>query len=71
VADHQQYLAARCATGDNICMYQQVSQSTAESINNGNLSVRERIAVDPVNAQNDYLYAFKKSPFVKGDWVVA
>jgi hypothetical protein len=36
--------------GDNICMYQQLSQSTAESMNNANLSVRERIVVDPVNA---------------------
>jgi hypothetical protein len=50
VADHQQFLAARCAMGDNICMYQQLSQLTAESMNNANLSVRERTAVDPVNA---------------------
>jgi hypothetical protein len=36
--------------GDNICMYQQSSQLSAESMNNTNLSVRERTAVDPVNA---------------------
>jgi hypothetical protein len=35
--------------GDNICMYQQLSQSTAESMNNANLAVRERTAVDSVN----------------------
>ncbi len=36
--------------GDNICMYKQLSQLTAESMNNANLAVRERTAVDPVNA---------------------
>ncbi len=35
--------------GDNICMYQQSSRSTAESMNNLNLSVRKKTAVDPVN----------------------
>ncbi len=50
VADHQQFLAAKCAMGDNICMYQWLSQSTAELMNNANLSVRERTVVDPVNA---------------------
>jgi hypothetical protein len=50
VPDHQQFLAARCAMGDNICMYQRLSQLTMESMNNSNLAVRERTAVDPVNA---------------------
>ncbi len=36
--------------GANICMHQQSSQSTAKSMNNAHLSVRERTAVDPVNA---------------------
>ncbi len=35
--------------GANICMYQQLSQPTAESMNNANLSVTERTAIDPVN----------------------
>ncbi len=50
VPDYQQFLAVRCAMGDNICMYQQSSQSNVESINNANLAVRERTAVDPINA---------------------
>jgi hypothetical protein len=50
VLDHQQFLAASCALGDNICMYQLLSQSTAESMNYANLAVRERTAVDPVNS---------------------
>ncbi len=49
VADHQQFPAVKCVMGDNTCMYQQSSQWTAESMNNANLSVRERTAVDPVN----------------------
>ena len=36
--------------GDNICMYQRLSQSTAESMNYANLAVRERTAVNPVNS---------------------
>ncbi len=36
--------------GDNICMYQQSSQLTAESMNCANLAVRERTAVNPVNS---------------------
>jgi hypothetical protein len=50
VPDHQQFPAARCAMGDNICMYQRSSQSTAESMNYANLAVRKRTAVDPVNS---------------------
>ena len=36
--------------GDNIYIYQRSSQSTAESMNNVNMAVRDRTAVDPVNA---------------------
>jgi hypothetical protein len=50
VPDHQQFPVARCAIGDNIYMYQQSSQSTAESMNYANLAVRERAAVNPANS---------------------
>jgi hypothetical protein len=36
VHDHQKFPAAMCAMGDNICMYQRSSQSTAESMNYAN-----------------------------------
>ena len=55
VNDHQQYLAARVAhgvrfEGETIYMYQRSSSSTAESMNAANKLVRDRTAVDPINA---------------------
>jgi hypothetical protein len=50
VPDHQQFPAARCVMGENICLYQGSSQLTAKSMNNAFFLVRERTAVDLVNA---------------------
>jgi hypothetical protein len=55
VNDHQQYKAARVAygarfEGETIYMYQRSSSSTAESMNAANKWVRDRTAVDPINA---------------------
>ncbi len=55
VNDHQQYPAARVAYGarvhdESIYMYQRSSSSTAESMNAAKKSVRDRTAVDPINA---------------------
>ena len=55
IKDYQQYPAARVAhgarfEGETIYMYQRSSSSTAESMNAANKSVRDRTAVDPINA---------------------
>jgi hypothetical protein len=50
VNDKEQYPAARCAMGDNINKFGWSSLSLAESMNNANMVVRERTAVDAVNA---------------------
>ena len=54
VPDHQQFPAARIAygasNGVNVYMYQRSSSSTAEAMNAANKAVRDRTAVDPVNA---------------------
>ena len=54
VPDHQQFPAARIAhgasNGVDVYMYQRSSSSTAESMNAANKAVRDRTAVDPVNA---------------------
>ena len=54
VPDHQQFPAARVAhgasNGVDVYMYQRSSSSTAESMNAANKAVRDRTAVDPVNA---------------------
>jgi hypothetical protein len=55
VKDHQQFPAARVAygarvEGEMIHMYQRSSSSTAELMNAANKLVRNRTAVDPINA---------------------
>ncbi len=48
--DTAQYPAARCGMGEGICMYQRNASSAAESMNQANKPVREKSAVDIVNA---------------------
>ncbi len=48
--DNAQYPAARCAMGEDIYMYQRNASSSAESMNQANKPVREKSAVDVVNA---------------------
>jgi hypothetical protein len=48
--DQCQYPAARCAMGDNICMFSKSASSGVESMNRANHLARERTAVDIVNA---------------------
>jgi len=50
VEDTHQYPAARCAMGDNICMYGKSASSGVESMNRANSIARERTAVDVLNA---------------------
>jgi hypothetical protein len=50
VNDHEQYPASRCAMGEDVCMYGRSSSSSAEAMNKANSMVRERHAVDCVNA---------------------
>ncbi len=48
--DKCQYPAARCAMGDNICMYSKSASLGVESMNRANHLVRERTGVDILNA---------------------
>ena len=48
--DEQQYPAARCAMGDDICMYSKSASSGVESMNRANSVARLRTAVDILNA---------------------
>ena len=50
ISDYQQFPAARCAMGDDICMYQRTASSAVESMNRANERVRDRTAVDPINS---------------------
>ena len=50
IPDYQQYPAAKCALGEGFCMFQRTASSSVESRNHANQAVRERTAVDPVNA---------------------
>ena len=45
-----QYMAARCAMGENIYMYHRTSSAAVESMNAANKEIRQRTAVDLVNA---------------------
>ncbi len=53
VNDYQQFPAARVKfgldQGVEVCMFQQSSASTAESMNAAHKGVRDRTAVDPIN----------------------
>jgi len=48
--DDQQYPAARCAMGDEICMYNKSASLGVKSMNQANSVARERTAVDVLNA---------------------
>ena len=48
--DKHQYPAARCAMGDDICMYSKSASSGVESMNRANSVARNRAAVDVLNA---------------------
>jgi hypothetical protein len=48
--DRSQYPAARCAMGNNICMYSKLASSGVESINKANQLAQQRTAVDVLNA---------------------
>ena len=50
ILDTQQVPAARCAMGDDICMYQRTASSAVESMNWTNERVRDRTDVDPINS---------------------
>jgi hypothetical protein len=48
--DRSQYPAARCAMGNNICMFSKLASSGVESMNKANQLARQRTAVDILNA---------------------
>jgi len=48
--DNCQYPAARCAMGDNICMFSKSTSSGVESMNRANNLARQRMAVNILNA---------------------
>ena len=48
--DKCQYPAARCAMGENICMFNKSASSGVESMNRANNLARQRTAVDILNA---------------------
>ena len=48
--DNKQYAAARCAMGDNVCMYSKSASSGVESMNRVNSVARQQTAVDVLNA---------------------
>ena len=50
IMDEAQFPASRCAMGSDIYMYMQSTSSGGESMNNANQAVRDRTAVDIINA---------------------
>jgi hypothetical protein len=50
LADRSQYPAARCARGNNICMFSKLALSGVESMNKANQLAQQRTAVDVLNA---------------------
>jgi hypothetical protein len=50
IPDSQQFPAARCGMGNDICMYQRTASSSVESMNRANQRVQDRTAVDPINS---------------------
>ena len=48
--DRSQYPAARCAMGDNTCMFSKSASSGVESMNKANQLAQQRTAVDVLNA---------------------
>ncbi len=47
--DECQYPAARCAMGDNICMFGKLASSGAESMNSANQLTCQKMAADALN----------------------
>ena len=50
IPDTKQYAAVRCAMSQDVCMYGKSASSGVESINRANKLVREKTAVDILNA---------------------
>ena len=50
IQDKKQYAAAQCAMAPDICMYGKSASSGVESMNLANKTVREKTAVDMLNA---------------------
>jgi len=50
MANSKQYAAARCAMAPDIRMYGKSASSGVEAMNHANKLVREKTAVDPLNA---------------------
>jgi hypothetical protein len=50
IPDEKQYPAVRCAMAQDICMYGKSASSGVESMNQANKIVREKTAVDMLNA---------------------
>jgi hypothetical protein len=50
IPDEKQYPAAQCAMAQDICMYGKSASSGVESMNRANKIVREKTAVDMLNA---------------------
>jgi hypothetical protein len=49
LTDTSQYPASRCAMGEGIYMYHQMSSAAVESMNAANKEIRQRMAVDLLN----------------------
>jgi hypothetical protein len=50
IADEMKFPAARCAQGNSVCMYGKTASSCVESMNRANDDIRQRTAVDILNA---------------------
>jgi hypothetical protein len=50
IAEEMQFLAARCAQGNSICMYGKSVPSGVEAMNRANEDIHQKIAVDILNA---------------------
>jgi hypothetical protein len=50
VANGMQFPAARCAQGDSVCMYDKSVSTGVESMNRTNEDIRQRTAVNILNA---------------------
>jgi hypothetical protein len=50
IADETQFPATGCAQGDSVCLYSKTASSGVESMNRANEDIRQRTAVDILNA---------------------
>ncbi len=50
IPDEKQYAAAHCVMGNDICMYGRSASSGVDAMNRANKNVREKTAVDMLNA---------------------